>query len=85
MKYVFPFNSTATNGILLAAITMSYVCFPVIALIVTHVICTYIPSISDYNREYFSSAAFLFVGIYSILGIVTMYISFFRRKRKYKK
>lgn len=85
MRYIFPFNASATNGILLAAITMSYICLPVVALIATNVICTYIPSVTTYYREYISSAAFLFVGIYSVIGIITMYVSFFRMRRKYKK
>lgn len=82
MRYIFPFNSSATNGTMLAALTMSYICFPVIALIVVHVICTYTPSVSSYDRMYFASAAFLFVGIYCLAGMITMYISFFRRKYK---
>ena len=80
MRYVFPMNKSATNGILLVAVTMSYICLPVIALIASHVICTYIPSVSSYHREYISSAAFLFVGIYSIIGIIVMYINYFSRK-----
>ena len=85
MRYVFPFNSSATNVIMLVAITMSYICFPFVALIVTNVACSYFPAISEYDRMYYSSAAFLFVGVYSLIGVIAMYISFFNRKRKYGK
>lgn len=82
MRYVFPFNSLATNAIMLTAITMSYICYPVIALVVVRVVCNFIPALSSYQGMYFSAAAFLFVGIYSVIGIITMYVSFFANKRK---
>lgn len=82
MRYIFPFNKSATNVIMLISITLSYFCLPVMALILVNVICSYFPFISTYNKEYYSSAAFLFVGIYSVVGTIAMYVDFFRRKMK---
>ena len=84
MRYIFPFNAHATNPIMLTALTMSYICYPILALIVVHVACTYIPAINSEQRMYYASAAFLFVGIYSIVGLITMHFSFFRKKHKNK-
>jgi len=85
MRYIFPLNKYVASGAMLASMTMSYISFPILAFIVAHVICTHIPSLSAYDRKYFPSAAFLFVGIYCIAAIVTMYISFFKAKHKNKK
>ncbi len=80
MRYIFPFNSAATNVYFLLIITLSYLCFPIFAFILTHLICGWFPAISEYWQQFSASTAFLVVGIYSIVAIVTMYISYFRRK-----
>jgi len=82
MRYIFPFNKLATNVIMLIAITMSYICYPIMALVVVRIICGYIPALSTYQGMYFSAAAFLFVGVYSVAGVIAMYVSFFKRKTK---
>jgi len=44
MRYIFPFNKLATNVIMLIAITMSYICYPIMALVVVRIMCGYIPA-----------------------------------------
>lgn len=82
MKYIFPFNSTATNVFLLINITLSYICFPIAAFILTHIICGYFPSITEYRQQFCSATAFLIVGIYSAIGMICMYVQYFRRRKK---
>lgn len=85
MRYIFPFNKYVASGTMLASMTMSYISFPILAFIVTHVICTHISALSEYDRKYFPAAVFLFVGIYCIAATTAMYISFFKAKHKNKK
>lgn len=85
MRYVFPFNSSATNVYLLICVTLSYFCFPVIAFILTHLICGYFPSVSVYRQQFSSATAFLIVGIYSALGLIHLYVTYFKRRSKSKK
>lgn len=82
MKYVFPFNATATNVFFLISITLSYLCFPIAAFILTHLICGYFPSITEYRQQFCSATAFLVVGIYSVIGMICMYVHYFRRRKK---
>lgn len=85
MKYIFPFNASATNVLMLITISLSYICFPILAFIATHAICGFFSVISTYWQQFSASMAFLLVSIYSLCALVTMHISFFRGKRKNKR
>ena len=81
MRYIFPFNSSATNIFMLLGITMSYICFPIMAFLVVHTVCLFL-GVSAANTQFSAATAFLIVGIYSIVGALTMYISYFKRKNR---
>lgn len=81
MRYIFPFNSSATNVYMLIAITMSYISFPIMAFLVVHTACVFL-GVPTHNTQFSAATAFLLVGIYSIVGAITMYIGYFKRKNK---
>jgi len=81
MRYIFPFNSSATTIYMLLAITMSYISFPIMAFLVVHTACMFM-GISTHNTQFSAATAFLVVGIYSLVGATTMYVSYFKRKNK---
>lgn len=80
MRRIFSFSYMATNIFMLLGLTMSYICFPILAFITVHTFCTLIGMASERTR--FSAAtAVLIVGIYSLVGLVLMYIYYFKNRR----
>ncbi len=85
MRYIFPFNTGITNIYLLICVTLSYFCIPIFAFICTHTVCGYIPTVTEYWQQASSTIALLVFGLYSLIGTICLYISYFRRIRKSKK
>ena len=83
MRKIFPFNASATNIYMLIAITMSYICFPILGFLTVHTACVFL-GVSTYNTQFSAATAFLIVGIYSIIGIITMYVSYYKVKKQNK-
>ena len=81
MRHIFPFNAAVDNVFLLISVTLSYFCFPVLALIMTHVICGFFPSVTTYTQQLCSSIAFLIVAIYCIAATIHLYVTYFRRAK----
>lgn len=80
LRKIFPFNAHATNIFLLLAVTMSYISFPILAFITVHSACVFF-GVPAYNTKFSAATAFLLVGIYSIVGMIIMYLSYFKKRR----
>lgn len=81
MRKIFPFSYMATNIFMLLGITMSYISFPILAFLAVHTFCVFI-GVPTYNTQFSAATAVLIVGIYSLVGLITMYVYYFRYWRK---
>ncbi len=82
MQKLYPFAAYVTGIFTLISTTLSFLCFPVIALLVVHAICKAVFSMSLYNSQVAGTMAFIIVGLYSLIGLVYMYFRYFKYIRK---
>ncbi len=75
MKKLYAFVHSVDNTLLLISVTLSFICFPILALVLVHTICKVILAMSLYNSQVAGTIAFIITALYSIIGIVYMYIS----------
>lgn len=85
MKKLYPFVSSVDNTLLLISVSLSFFCFPILALLVVHSVCKMLFGMSLHNSQVAGTSAFIIVGLYSIVGIIYMYIRYFKTKKKSKR
>ena len=82
MRRLYPFVKNVTNILLLIAVTLSFLSFPVLALICAHSVCKSVLQLSLYSSQLVGTWAFIVVGFYSFIGLVYMYIRYFKKGDK---
>ncbi len=83
MTKIYPFVKSVTNIMLLISVTLSFLCFPFIAMMFVHTICKIVFSLSVHSSQVAGTTAFIIVGLYSLVGIVYMYIHYFKNKHNF--